>query len=115
MRKLPTAAPVASGLQGDPVGQSALQDSAWRHVSGKAVYVDDMPDYPNQLHVATGHSSHAHARITRLNLDRVRSAPGVVDVITLDDILGNPDVAPVYDGDLLLAGSTVVHVGQTLF
>ncbi|HEY7776116.1 MAG TPA: molybdopterin cofactor-binding domain-containing protein, partial [Kineobactrum sp.] len=115
MRKLPTAAPGASGLQGDPVGQSALQDSAWRHVSGKAVYVDDMPDYPNQLHVATGHSSHAHARITRLNLERVRSAPGVVDVITLDDIPGNPDVAPVYDGDLLLAGSTVVHVGQTLF
>ena len=115
MRKLPLAAPGKGGLQGDPVGQSALQDSVYRHVAGRAVYVDDMPDYPNQLHVATGHSSHAHARITRINLERVRSAPGVVDVITLEDISGNPDIAPMYDGDLLLAGATVIHVGQSLF
>jgi len=101
--------------KGDPVGKSVIHESAVRQVTGNAVYVDDMPEYPDQLHVAVGLSTEAHARIKLLNLDRVRKASGVMDVITRTDIPGNPDIAPVYTGDDLLAGEKVVFMGQPLF
>ena len=101
--------------KGDAVGKTVIHDSAVRHVSGAAVYVDDMPEYPDQLYVATGQSIHAHARIVSMNLDAVRSAPGVIDLLTREDIPGNPDIAPVYSGDDLLAGEIVTHIGQALF
>ena len=102
-------------ISGDPVGKSIRHDSAERHVQGSAVYIDDMPEYPNQLHVATGHSVEAHARLRSVNLDKVRSAPGVVDVIIHSDIPGHNDIAPVFDGDPLLAEGEVNFVGQTIF
>ena len=90
-------------------------ESAKKQVQGLAQYLDDMPEWPNQLHVATGLSTQAHARISSLDLRAVKSAPGVVDVIVKSDIPGNPDIAPVFSGDPLLAGDIVEYVGQPLF
>ncbi len=115
MRKLTPAFAPGNPTGVDPVGRSLPQDSAVRHVNGSAVYVDDMPAYPDQLHVAAGVSEHAHARILSIDLDAVRAAPGVVDVIVQSDIPGSPDISPVFDGDLLLAGDVVHFVGQTIF
>ena len=99
----------------DPVGQPRIQDSAWRHVAGTAVYVDDMPSVPNQLHVATGRSPCTRGLLRGLDLTRVRAAPGVVDVISAEDIPGNGDIAPVFDGDPLLADGELLYRGQPLF
>ena len=90
-------------------------ESAVKHVTGQAQYIDDLPEWPNQLHVATGKSIHAHARIKKLSLDKVRSVPGVVDVITYADIPGDGDVGAVYNGDPLLANGVVEFVGQPVF
>ena len=90
-------------------------ESAVKHVTGQAQYIDDLPEWPNQLHVATGKSIHAHARIKKLSLDKVRSVPGVVDVITYADIPGDGDVGAVYNGDPLLANGVVEFVGQPIF
>lgn len=117
MRKLSPQARTAPAPAGpaDPVGKGLPQDSAWRHVAGSAVYVDDMPTYPNQLHVATGRATVARGRLTHLDLSRVRAAPGVVDVISAADIPGNGDIAPVFDGDPLLADGEVLYLGQPVF
>ena len=53
-------------------------DSAAKHVSGQARYVDDMPEPKDLLHCYIGTSTCAHARIKALNLSAVRRAPGVV-------------------------------------
>ena len=90
-------------------------ESATKHVTGTALYVDDIPEARNQLYVATGQSDIAHGQILELDLEEVRRAPGVVDVITFDDIPGNGDVSPVHHGDLLLAHGVVNYVGQPLF
>ena len=100
---------------GDAVGKSVIHDSAVRHVTGSAIYVDDMPEYLDQLYVATGHSIYAKARIKSMDLSEVRAAPGVLDVITRADIPGNPDIAPVYEGDDLLASDSIDHIGQSIF
>ena len=51
----------------------------------------------------------------KLDLDPVRQAEGVVDVITFSDIPGDPDVSPVYTGDLLFADQEINYFGQPLF
>ena len=67
------------------------------------------------LHAAVGLSPHAHAEIVRMDLVKVRAAPGVVTVVTAQDMPGVNDVGPVYPGDPLFAGDTVEYAGQALF
>ena len=50
-----------------------------------------------------------------MDLSRVRAAPGVVDVITADDVPGQLDIGPVFPGDPLLVADTIEYVGQPLF
>ena len=109
MRKLPTP------FSGNKSKESIRHESAVKHVTGSAQYVDDVPEFPGQLFVATGQSTVAHARIKKISLERVRSARDVVDVIVQSDIPGNPDISPVFSGDLLLAGDTINYIGQPLF
>ncbi|HEX6112067.1 MAG TPA: hypothetical protein VFZ10_07150, partial [Geminicoccaceae bacterium] len=90
-------------------------DSAAKHASGEALYVDDLPEPAGMLYAAVGLSTHAHAEIVRMNLDAVRAAPGVVAVVTAEDVPGNNDVGPVYPGDPLFADGVVEYAGQALF
>ncbi len=96
-------------------GKSVQHESATKHVEGTAIYVDDMAELPNTLHVAVGQSEKAHANILSMDLSAVKSAPGVIDVITFDDIPGETDIGPVFKGDLLFATQKVEYVGQSLF
>lgn len=115
MRKITAPQATANAASVDTIGRSVAQDSAHLHVAGSAVYIDDMPTYPNQLHVAVGYSIHAHAGILSIDLDAVHNAPGVVDVVTAQDIPGSADISPVFEGDLLLAEDEVSYVGQPIF
>ena len=110
MRKLPND--LVTGFKSDKL---PMHESAVKHVTGQAIYIDDMPEWPNELHVATGKSTEAHADIVSINLDKVRAYPGVVDVIVQSDIPGDVDVSPVLSGDLLLAGDFVHFIGQSIF
>ncbi|MCB5160683.1 xanthine dehydrogenase molybdopterin binding subunit [Marinomonas algarum] len=113
MRKLPQDFSV--DRQRTKKGNLPMHESAVKHVTGQAVYIDDMPEWPNELHVATGKATQAHADIVSINLDKVRAYPGVVDVIVQSDIPGEVDVSPVLSGDLLLAGNFVHYIGQAIF
>jgi len=62
-----------------------------------------------------GQSAKAHANILSMDLSAVRSAEGVVDIITFDDIPGETDIGPVFKGDLLFAHGKVEYIGQSLF
>ena len=97
------------------MGESHQHDSAHLHVAGKARYIDDEPEAPHLLHLAFGVSSEARARITGMDLDAVRAAPGVVAVYTAADIPHANDVSPVAGDDRLLADNEVVWLGQPLF
>jgi len=93
----------------------AVHDSAARQVSGTATYIDDIREPEGTLHVAPGGASVAHGRIKRLGLDAVRTAPGVVRVITPADIPGKNDCSPVRGDDPILAESVIDFHGQVLF
>ncbi|MGH6905919.1 MAG: molybdopterin cofactor-binding domain-containing protein, partial [Geminicoccaceae bacterium] len=90
-------------------------DSAARHVSGEALYIDDLPEPAGTLHAAVGLSAKAHAEILSMNLDEVRAAPGVALVVTAEDVPGSNDIGPVFPGDPLFAEGVVEYAGQALF
>ena len=58
-----------------------------RLITGSATYTHDIV-LPGMVHAAMLRSSHAHARITRIDTEKARVAPGVVAVYTGADIEG---------------------------
>ena len=96
-------------------GVAAPHESACLHVSGEAVYVDDIPELEATLHAALGLSERAHARVLSVDLTAVRAFPGVVDVLVAGDIPGINNCGPILHDDPILADSTVHYVGQPIF
>lgn len=96
------------------VGRSIKHESADKHVSGEAIYVDDRLEFPNQLHVYARQSDRAHARILRIDTGPCYAFPGVAIAITKDDVPGQLDIGPVVAGDPLLADGKVEYVGQVV-
>ena len=77
----------------------AAHDSAIKHVTGAAVYVDDMREPAGTLHVAPGYAPITAGRVTSLDLDPVLKAPGVITALAAEDIPGVNDVSPKEIGD----------------
>ena len=94
------------------VGRSVKHDSAPKHVSGEAIYVDDRLEFPNQLHVYARMSDRAHARILSIDTSPCYQIPGVAIAITAKDVPGQLDIGAVMPGDPLLADGKVEYVGQ---
>ncbi|HAJ87122.1 MAG TPA: xanthine dehydrogenase molybdopterin binding subunit, partial [Pseudomonas sp.] len=94
------------------VGKSVKHDSAPKHVSGEAVYVDDRLEFPNQLHIYARMSERAHARIVRIDTAPCYEVPGVAIAITAQDVPGQLDIGAVMPGDPLLADGKVEFIGQ---
>ena len=96
------------------VGRSLAHDSARKHVSGEAIYVDDQPRFETQYFACVGGSEVAHGKIKSMDLDPVKCAPGVIDVIIASDVPGKVDIGPVFPGDPLLVDDVIEYLGQPL-
>ncbi|MBA3519214.1 MAG: molybdopterin-dependent oxidoreductase, partial [Rhizobiales bacterium] len=97
------------------VRRPVAHDSATRHVSGEAVYVDDIPELPGTLQIYVAMSLRAHARIVTMDLSEVRKSPGVACVLAAGDIPGENDASPVFHDDPVFAEGVVQYAGQSLF
>lgn len=103
------------GLSGG-VRSASKHDSGPKHVAGEAVYVDDILEPFGTLHLAPGAATIAHGRITKMDLSKVRCAPGVVCVLTADDVPGVNDVSPAHThDDPVLPDGIVQFYGQPVF
>ncbi len=98
------------------VHEARRHDSAHKHVSGEAAYIDDLREPAGLLHVCLGVGSEAHARLTALDLEPVRAAKGVVAVFAADDIPGMNDISPTHrDDEPVFATDRILFAGQPLF
>lgn len=97
------------------VGKPRPHESSVLHVLGEATYTDDLPELQGTLHAALGLSQKAHAKILSIDLEAVKSAPGVVAVYTARDIPGANDCGPIIHDDPILADGVVEYVGQPIF
>ena len=96
------------------MGKALPHDAAPLHVTGQARYIDDL-SMANALHLAFGLSTVAHGEITGIDLSAVRAAPGVVAVLSAEDLPDMPDCSPSMHDEPLLAVGTVHYVGQPVF
>ena len=98
------------------VRRALAHDSAIKHVTGTATYTDDILEPIGTLHLAVGYAPIAAGRITSLDLEPAKGAPGVVTVLTASDIPGKNDVSPKEVGDdPVLAHDKVMFYGQVIF
>ncbi|MBI2998290.1 MAG: hypothetical protein HYY46_07520, partial [Deltaproteobacteria bacterium] len=84
-------------------------------VTGRAQYLADM-SVPGMCHGKILRSPYPHARIIRIDASQALKVPGVVAVLTRDDILHDegiePFYGPVFKDQTIVATEKVRHVGD---
>ena len=85
-------------------------DSGPKHVSGSAEYIDDMIEPAGTMHAYLALSTKPHAEIVSIDYAAVKAFPGVIGVLTAEDIPGENDVSPSHKHD-----EPVFAVGKVQF
>ena len=103
------------------VGQTMRHESAALHVTGRALYTDDLhPRTKDVLHAWPVQAPHAHARVIDLRVQPAYGIPGVVRVLTAQDVPGLNDAGakhdePLFPSEVCFHGHAVCWVlGESL-
>ena len=107
--------------EGAVVGTAVPHEAAALHVTGLALYTDDLVGRTKDvLHAWPVQVMHAHARVTALRTDPALAVPGVVRVLTGADVPGVNDAGvkhdePLFPDEVMFYGHAVCWVlGETL-
>ena len=103
-------------------GQPIPHESAHGHVTGDALYVDDLVGrFPNLLHAWPVTASHAHALVTLLDVSPALEEPGVFSVLSQADVPGEGNTGanrhdePLFPAEVMFYHQPVAWVlGETL-
>jgi len=95
------------------IKSTTFHESAIKHVTGEAVYINDM-QFDGLL---TGHivkSPHAYARIVSVNFEKAMQLKGVKTILSFDDIPGENQMGPIVHDEQCLAENEVLFIGQAV-
>ncbi len=97
-------------------GKELPHESARLHVTGEAIYTDDMPELRGTLYAAIVKSPVAHGEFIGEGIDRAAllAEHGVVAVFTAKDIPGENNCGPIIHDDPFLANGKVEFLGQAV-
>ena len=103
-------------------GKPLPHESARGHVTGEALYTDDLLGrFPNLLHAWPVTAPHAHARVKQLDASPALDEPGVVTTLTATDAPGDADSGPSRHDEPLFPSEVMFHrqpvawvLGETL-
>ena len=104
-------APAATAPAG---GRPLPHESAVLHVTGEAVYVDDLPELDGTLHAAPILSPVARGRLIGVDTAAALACPGVVAIVLAGDIPGDPILATPAHDEPILARDAVEYAGQVI-
>ena len=96
------------------VGKQVPHDSAVGHVTGEALFVDDLAFTQNELIVDFIASPVAHGKIKSFNAAELSLLDGIAGVFTSADIPGHNLYGPVIQDERFLAEEIVEYVGQPI-
>lgn len=98
----------------DPVvGLDVPHESARQHVTGTALYTDDLVErFPHALHAYPVQAPHAHAGVTDIRTAAALALPGVARVLTAADVPGLNDAG--INGDEPIFPTEVCYYGQAV-
>ena len=102
-----------SKLQTRVVGKPVPRPDALAKVTGQAIFAADLY-FDNMLHAKVLRSSRPHARIRRIDTSKARAIPGVVAVLTADDIPGTRTHGTVRADWPSLCWDKVCYTGDAL-
>lgn len=96
------------------VGETHYHESAFDHVTGRALYTDDLGGrLTGLLHAYPVQSTVAHAKLNSVDTSAAYEVPGVVRVITAQDIPGINDQGAKHD-EPMLPVDEVMFYGQPI-
>jgi xanthine dehydrogenase large subunit len=90
-------------------------ESAHLHVTGEAVYTDDIAAPRGTLSAAIGYAPAAHAALKSYDLIDVLKAPGVVAVFAAKDVPGVNNYGGIVLDDPIFATELIEYHGQPVF
>lgn len=94
------------------IGKAIPHESAREHVTGAALYTDDLVSrYPGCLHAWPVQVMHAHAIVDALHVEDALEVPGVVTVLTAHDVPGENDTGAARRDETLFP-EEIVFWGQ---
>src|SRR5262245_13491999 len=92
------------------VGKPLPHESARGHVTGEALYTDDLLSrFPHLLHAWPVTAPHAHARVLHVDAASALGEPGVVTTLTAHDVPGEGDTGPARHDEPLFPSEVVFH------
>ena len=95
------------------VGKSLIKPDAFSKVSGQTKFADDLA-LPRMVYGRLLRSPHPHARILHVDTSRARAHPGVLAVLTGDDLPVKFGILPVSQDEEALAREKVRYVGDPI-
>lgn len=84
------------------------------HVTGRSIYVDDIPVVQGTLYGVVFDSPIAHGHIDSLELSKALAVPGVVRILTHADIPGENQIGGIFPDEELFASKEVHFQGQPI-
>ncbi|GBP61903.1 Xanthine dehydrogenase [Eumeta japonica] len=105
----------AKQVKSDAVGRPITHMSAFKQVTGEAIYCDDMPTAEGELYLAFVLSIKAHAKILSVDASKALQQPGVVAFFSANDLTPKQNtIGPIFHDEELFASDRVVSQGQTI-
>jgi CO/xanthine dehydrogenase Mo-binding subunit len=96
------------------IGTDVTMVGGLAKVTGAVTYAPDL-FFPRMLYAQALRSPYPHAKLLRLDARKAEKFPGVVAIVTRDDLAGlNPYFGPVVDDQPVVATERVRHVGEVV-
>jgi len=87
---------------------------AANHVTGRSIYVDDIPMMEGALFVKVFDSPNAHGKIKSIDFDDAAQMPGIVKIFSYKDVPGENQIGGIIADEPLLADTEVHYQGQPI-
>ncbi len=92
----------------------SLNIDAPLHVTGRTIYLDDMPELGGTLYAKVYYSPYAHASITSIDYSEARQQPGIIDIIDHSRIPGENQIGGIIPDEPLLAVDELHFIGMPI-
>jgi xanthine dehydrogenase molybdopterin binding subunit len=101
-------------MSNDPIERPLKHESAFPHVTGTALFIDDIPEPAGMLYGLVVTSTIAKGKIIEIDSSKASSVKGVSCIMKASDIPGMNQMGPVIHDEPCLADEQVECIGQAV-
>ena len=95
--------------------KKVYHESGAFHVSGEAIYIDDILINNQLLICKIVHSAYAHAKIKSFDLTKAKELSGIHAILSYKDLPAGNITGAIVQDELILAEDEVTFIGQGIF